>query len=800
MKKCLTWAICFAGMLLITNICLAASTRTYMNVDSDWRFSRGDFASGAMPAFDDSEWRKVNLPHDWSIEGPFDASLGSATGYAPGGIAWYRKHFKLDPAHKGKAVAIEFDGIYNNSEVWINGQYVGGRPYGYSSFQCDLTPYLKFDKDENVIAVRVDHTRLPDSRWYTGSGIYRHVRLRINDKLHIGYWGTFVSTPHVKEDTATVRVETTVENNSGNRKGFSLQTEIVAPNGRVLDSRTTLGTVDNDAKQTLVQPFSINRPQLWSLESPALYTVNTSLSVKSAVIDETSTPFGIRSTKFDPDKGFFLNGKSIKLKGVCIHHDAGSMGAAVPEKVLERRLRLLKELGINAIRTSHNPPAPELLDMCDRLGLLVKDEAIDEFTPGKNKWVAGWNAGTPGRFGYNEVFDQCAVTDVQDMVLRDRNHPCVIMWSIGNEFDYANDPFSHPVLGKEYKPENPSAEKMVQCARPLIDAVKKLDPSRPVTAALANVLMSDAVGLGEMLDIVGYNYQEQRYAEDHKQYPKRFIFGSENYHTYSAWAAVRDNDYICGQFLWTGIDYLGEAGRWPNRANGFGLLDLCGYKKPLAWFRQSLWTDKPMVYICVASTGGGRRERRQMEEEHWNWPDDKSVIVHCYSNCPEVQLTLNDKPIGSKKLKEATDGVLTWQVPFEPGVLKAVGLKDGKTVCQYVLKTAGKASKIELSPDVTELAADGKDICHLGFQVVDAKGVCVPDAGNELKFEVEGPAAIIGIDNGDINDTENCKDPVHKAFHGRGLAIIQSKAAPGKITLKASSPGLEGATATLTSK
>jgi beta-galactosidase len=797
MKKCLTWSLCFTGMLLIANICLAESARKYLDFDPDWLFSRGDFSSSAMPAFDDSGWRKLNLPHDWSVEGPFDASLGSATGYAPGGIAWYRKHFKLDSAYKGKAVAIEFDGVYNNAEVWINGQFAGRRPYGYSSFHLDLTPYLKFDKkDENVLAVRVDHTRLPDSRWYTGSGIYRHVRLRINDKLHIGRWGVFVSTSQIKGDVATVRIETTVENDSGNKKGFSLQSEIVGPDGRFVDSRTSLGTVDNDSKQTLVQQFSIDRPKLWSLDSPLMYTVNTSLNVGSKAIDGTSTPFGIRSAKFDPDKGFFLNEKPLKIKGVCIHHDAGCLGAAVPEKVLERRLRLLQDLGVNAIRTSHNPPAPELLDLCDRLGLLVMDEAFDEFTPGKNKWVSGWNAGLPGRFGYSEVFDQWADNDIQDMVLRDRNHPCIIMWSIGNEIDYANDPFSHPVLGKEYKPENPPAENMVKCARPLIDAVKKLDPSRPVTAALANVPMSDAVGLCELLEIVGYNYQEQRYADDHKKNSRRVIFGSENHPTYGAWLAVRDNQYISGQFLWTGIDYLGEAGRWPNRAAGFGLLDLCGYKKPLAWFRQSLWTDKPMVYICAAT--GGEQNPRMKEEEHWNWSKGQTVAVHCYSNCPEVQLSLNDKPIGSKKLKEATNGVLTWQVPYEPGRLTANGLKDGKTVCQYNLITAGKASKIQLSYDVTELAADGKDICHLGFEVVDAKGVCVPDAANELTFEIAGPAAIIGIDNGDLNDTSNCKDLVHKAYHGRGLAIIQSKTAAGKVTVKASSKGLESAAATLT--
>ncbi len=824
-----------------------AFARTYLDFDANWLFSRGEFANAMTPAFDDSYWRRVNLPHDWSVEGPFSPEGGSGNGYAPGGIGFYRKYFQLDPAYKGKIVAIEFDGVYNNAEVWINGQYIGGRPYGYISFECDLTPYLKFGPDENILTVRVDHSRFADSRWYTGSGIYRHVRLCVTDKFHIGHWGTFVTTPQVKADWALVNIETTIDNASGEKKPYSLELQIVAPDGQIVASRGASGTADVAGHLHVVQAATVERPQLWSLESPALYKLISRLKVDGKPVDETSTTFGIRTIRFDPDKGFFLNDKPLKIKGVCLHHDAGSLGAAVPEKVLERRLRLLKDLGVNTIRTSHNPPAPELLDLCDRMGLLVKDEAFDEFTPTKNKWVAGWNNGVPGRYGYGEVFDQWAVTDIQDMVLRDRNHPSIIMWSIGNEVDYANDPFSHDVLDKEeklekspqedkenkaktpakkddkpetppkkeYRPENPQAEDMVKCAKPLIEAVKNLDPSRPVTAALANVKMSGAVGLGELLDVVGYNYQEDRYFNDHKKYPKRFIFGSENNHTYKAWTAVRDNDYICGQFLWTGIDYLGEAKKWPNRGAAFGLLDLCGYKKPLGWFRQSLWTDKPMVYICSATrateaseaievapaTEENKKPRRMILDEHWNWPKDKKIVtVYCATNCPEVLLTLNDKLIGTKRLAEATNGFLSWEVTYEPGVLKALGQNNGITLCEYVLKTADKASRIEISPDVTELCADGKDVCHLEFRIVDAQGVRVPDAANKLTFDVEGPAAVIGIDNGDLDDSENPKDPAHKAYRGRGLAIIQSKKETGKITIKVSSPGLDTVSLTLTSR
>jgi beta-galactosidase len=468
-------------------------------------------------------------------------------------------------------------------------------------------------------------------------------------------------------------------------------------------------------------------------------------------------------------------------------------------------LRTLKDLGVNAIRASHNPPAPELLDLCDRLGLLVKDEAFDEFTPAKNKWVAGRNNGEPSRFGYAELFDQWSVIDVSDLVRRDRNHPSVIMWSIGNEIDYRNDPFSHPVLGDEYRPGNPPAQNLVICARPLIAAVKKLDPTRPVTAALATVEMSDAVGLGELLDVVGYNYQETRYAADHQKYPKRFIFGSENSSGLRQWLAVRDNDYVGGQFLWTGIDYLGEANRWPNRGSGAGLLDLCGFKKPNAWFRQSLWSDKPMVYLCasVGSGGGFGRGRGAFgfgAQESWNWPTNATVSVRCCTTCPEVELTLNGRQVGTRRLADAGDGALTWLVPFEAGVLKAVGRKDGRAVCEFALNTAGPARRILLLPDLTELRADGRDVCHLEFQVVDAQGVRVPDATPEVTLAVEGPAELLGIENGDLNSPANGKGPSRSALRGRGLAFIQSRTAAGKITVTANSPALESASVVMNSR
>jgi beta-galactosidase len=780
----------------------SSTGRLYVDMDAGWSFSRGDFANAMSADFDDSSWQRVNVPHDWSSEGPFGPGFASGNGYAPGGIGWYRKHFRLDASERDKLVAIEFDGVYDYAEVWVNGSFVGGRPYGYSSFECPLTPLLKFGDGENVIAVRVDHSRFADSRWYTGSGIYRHVRLRLTNPLHVGHWGVRITTPKITPDSATVRIETAVENVSGQRQSYSLQSEIIAPDGQVAGSLSTPGKLPGGTNAVAIQQIRVAHPQLWSPALPALYTLRNRLTAGSVVVDETTTSFGIRTLRFDPDRGFSLNGTAMKLKGVCLHHDAGTLGAAVPNEVLERRLRILKEIGVNAIRTSHNPPAPELLDLCDRMGFLVMDEAFDEFTPSKNKWVTGRNDGVPSRFGYAELFDRWSVTDIQDMVRRDRNHPSIIMWSIGNEIDFANDPFSDPVLGADYRPANPPASDLVRCAAPLIAAVKRLDPTRPTTAALATVAMSDAVGFGRMLGVAGYNYQENRYAADHRKFPKRFIYGSETSQQLSAWEAVATNAFVGGQFLWTGIDYLGEAGEWPNRGSGAGLLDLCGFKKPLAWFRQSLWSDRPMVYLCASAGGEGGTGRRRgfYLREDWNWPSNSMVVVHCFTTCPEVTLTLNDRPLGTKRLADAVNGGLTWEIPFEPGVLKAVGGKNGAVQSEFTLKTAGAAQRIELLPDVTELRADGKSICHVEFRIVDDQGVCVPNAAPEVTFTTDGPADILGVENGDLNDPETGKNGKRNAYHGRGLAILQSRTSAGPINVHATAPGLTGAEVTLESR
>lgn len=788
--------LAFLAAALLAGAALAQ--RQEQVLDSGWRFSKSDPGAAMNPAFDDTSWRPVRVPHDWSMDEPLRPDYGSGNGYAAGGVGWYRRSFTVDAAQRGRVARITFDGVYDHAQVWINGQYLGGRPYGYSSFQFELTRYLKTDGSPNVLAVRVDHSRQADSRYFTGSGIYRNARLSFTDPLHIAPWGSFVTTPVVSAARAEVKAEAELVNAATGERRFTLRAELIAADGLVIATRDTPARLRAGERRTLAQTLAVDQPRRWSLQTPQLYQLRQTVLVEGKPVDQTTTPFGIRSFRFDANTGFTLNGQAVKLKGVCLHHDAGSLGAAVPVSVLERRLRQLKDIGVNAIRTSHNPPAPELLDLADRLGLLVQAEAFDEFTPTKNKWIDGWNVGVPGRQGYGEQFADWSVRDVEDLVRRDRNHPSIVMWSVGNEIDYPNDPFSHPVLGAKYRPAAPPASDLVRLGRPLVDAVRRLDPTRPVTAAMASVEMSDAVGFGELFDVAGYNYQEARYAADHAKWPKRVIYGSENRHDYRAWAIVRDTPYISAQFLWTGFDYLGEAGRWPQRGADFGLFDLAGFMKPRGAFRASLWSDKPVVYLAAATasatlvasqSGQGTplldQQKRAQVAEHWNWPAGEPLVVSAYANTPEVQLWLNGRLVGTRQAGEAVEGILTWTLPFEPGELKAVGLKDGQPVAEFKLQTAGAAARIEL-----QRVARGQDgVEQVAFFIVDADGHRVPDAATTLHFELQGPVEILGIGNGNLADVDDPRGAEHAAYQGRGLAVLRHTGEQA-ARLRVSAPGL----------
>jgi beta-galactosidase len=572
--------------------------RTQFNFD--WKFVIGDDVEMRKGNFDDSEWRTLDLPHDWGIEGPFKQEYASGTAYLQGGIGWYRKTFEIPLNLKDKKVHIQFDGVYKNSEVWINEHYLGKRPYGYSSFHYDLTPYLNFGYEEkNVIAVRVDHPDIADSRWYAGSGIYRNVFLHISDHIYIKPYGIFVSTPVITASKAQIRMETTLVNENSEPVEINLIQIITNDQGHVITKKQSTIIVPEKSEQTYSQEAVVDNPMLWSIELPYLYNVETQVIRNGEVADQDRTTLGIRYFHFDPDKGFFLNGTHLKMKGVCVHHDAGCLGAAVPVKVWERRLTIFKEAGVNAIRMSHNPPAPELLDLCDSMGFLVMDEAFDEWEFPKNKWVEGHNKGIPSLDGYAANFDEWADIDLRDMILRDRNHPSIVFWSIGNEIDYPNDPYSHAVLGGKYDPNRPNAERMGDIAQRLVKVVKQYDTTRPVTAALASPLMSNETLFPDSLDVVGYNYMEHLYDGDHIKYPKRVIYGSENGRNQQAWTAVENNEYMSAQFIWTGIDYLGEARGWPIRNSTSGMMDLAGFKKPLFYFKQSVWSEVDMVHLGI---------------------------------------------------------------------------------------------------------------------------------------------------------------------------------------------------------
>lgn len=751
----------------------------------DWKFFEGNVPDAQQINFDEIGWADVNLPHDWSITGPLDRKNpgGKDNGYFPGGIGWYRKHFRLLPADEGKKVCVQFDGIYHNSEVWINGHSLGVRPYGYISFQHDLTHYVKFDQD-NVLAVRVNNTDLPNCRWYTGSGIYRQVRLTVTDKLHIKHWGTYVTTPSISQDQATVRIRTEVENSYTEPKRCPLITQIIDPSGKVIVESVATQDVSAREDYQFDQEIQVPNPQLWSIENPTMYRVQTVIQNEKGICDAYETPFGIRRIRFDKDKGFLLNDQQVKMKGVCIHHDAGCLGTAVPIRAWERRLEILKSIGCNAIRTSHNPPSPELLDLCDRMGFVVIDEAFD-------KWG--------GKYG--RQFEQWWRIDMVDMLRRDRNHPSVVMWSVGNEVDGQGRP------------------EFMEQLKQLVDLTREFEPTRPVTCALRPFEVKSreenaktVTKIAKLVDVISCNYQEQWFEDYRKEYPEIIIIASESYPYYrgkdmsykafeplNPWLEAASHEYVLGTFYWTGIDYLGEAvAGWPFHGWNCSLIDTCGFIRPFANLHKSFWTEKPMVHIAVMDDS---LDVSEPTKAHWDWPkmdthwnlpqlEGKHVKVVTFTNCRAVELFVNGKSMGTKELKDFPDKMITWTVPYEPGRIEARGLDQGSVACSHQLQTAGKPANIRLITDREKIRADGRDLCHVEVQIIDEAGILVPTANHEIQFGIEGAGTIIGVDNGDITSMEPYKVKNRKAFHGRALVIIQSAQKSGPIMLKAQAKGL----------
>ena len=789
-------------LILLLNMSLTGQPagRSIQNFNPGWRFFRGDVPGGQETGLNDSGWRTLDLPHDWSIEGPFSSDNASCTGYLPGGIAWYRKTFTIPENESGRKVFIYFGGIYNNSEVWINGNYLGKRPNGYISFGYDLSQYLNFG-GENLIAVKVDHSLAADSRWYTGSGIYRDVMIITTEPVHIKQWGIYCKTPEVTPEKAVLSADITVVNETGKNINVKVTGTLIYRN-EVIGKITRKISFSSSNEVVVNQVFDVPNPKLWDVETPNLYTLVTEVKGRE-LLDNVTTTVGFRDLKFDADKGFFLNGKNLKLKGICMHHDAGCLGSAVPKEEISRRLDILKEMGCNAIRTSHNPFSSDFLDLCDEKGFLVIDEAFDEWELPKKKWLAGWNAGTPGKEGYAENFKEWGKRDLQDFVLRDRNHPSIIMWSIGNEVDYPNDPYSHPVLNTEANPQTwakyseslPHANRLGEVAGELVAVIKNLDKTRPVTAGLASALMSNETGYADALDVAGYNYQESRYATDHARYPKRPLYGSENGMTLEMWNYVADNDYVMGQFLWTGFEYIGEAGRFPSRSNTAGVIDLAGNKKPEFYFRQSLWSDKPMVFIGTSDrtvkSGPENLWSHKRVVPLWNWDEGKTISVSAFSNCEEVELFLNNRSLGNKKMADFINRAITWDVPFEKGTLKALAKNNGNPVAEYEIKTTGTPVKISAFCSEKILKADNKSLAHIFVTVCDENGNTVYNADNEVKCEINGPVRLLGMEDSNPSNIEDYKDNRQHAYHGKLLIYLQAADKTGVVGITLSSPGLE---------
>ena len=743
-------------------------------INLDWRFHLGDVMDAYYMGYDDSAWRKVTLPHDWAVEHPFSPAYASGTGYLPGGTGWYRKHFELKESDAGKRVRVTFLGAYKHAKVWINSNYLGRHAYGYTSFSFDITEFVR--PGENVIAVRLEHDEPADSRWYTGSGIDRDVLLEISDPVCFQENGVFAATEKVENGRGEllIRYETLgaegarfrLIDKEGKEKGAC---EARGENGRAV--------------------MDVPGAHLWSVFDPYLYTLIGETLQNGQVTDTVCVPFGIRTFRFDADKGFFLNGQSMKLKGVCVHHDAGCLGAAVPKNVWKRRLLKFKDAGCNALRTAHNPPDPDLLDLCDELGLLVMDEAFDEWEGTKNKWWQGHNVYPPKHYGYAEDFPEWHTADLTSMVKRDRNHPCIVLWSIGNEIDYPNDPYVTPlfqeVLGNNdankplaerlYDVRKPDAGRLAKVARELTAIVHALDESRPVTSALSFPELSNLTGYADALDISGYNYREHFYQDDHEKYPGRVILGSENSHDPKAWRAVRDNAFISAQFLWTGVDFLGECKGWPLRISQAGMVNLAGYEKPLFYQRKALWTNTPFARLAV---GKGESERHGVWMERFRWEGEtgEELTVSCYTNQKEAELFLNGRSLGTKSLKDEDGCRVCWKVPYEKGALT---VKAGDA--QDTLRTVEKAVKISIQPDTRELKADGMDVMQAEISLLDEENQLGADA--VIHCQALGDAEILGIENGCPDDLTPYPEKYRKTLDGRAIVYVRAGRTKGKALL-----------------
>ena len=823
MKRKITLFTLVLNVLLLLN---AKPMQRKQDFTDNWKFSLTTANLEAeQPAFDDAAWRSLNLPHDWSIESDFSnknpASPGG--GALPGGLGWYRKSFTIDKSWQGKQIYIDFDGVYCRSEVWINGVSVGKRPFGYISFRYDLTPHIKFG-EQNVIAVKVDNSKQPNSRWYSGSGIYRNVWLTVTNPVHVDLWGTHVTTPEVSEKSASVNVETTVKNTSKSQVKVLVKQVLLSPKNKKAAQNASEITIKPEQSEKIKLDMLVQQPARWSIEQPNLYKLVTTLYIAGKEVDSYTTNVGLRSFEFDVHKGFFLNGKSVKINGVCNHHDLGALGAAINTRALERQLQILKEMGCNGIRTSHNPPAPELLDLCDRMGFIVQAEAFDMWKKRKTT------------NDYSLEFAEWHERDLTDFIVRDRNHPSIFSWSIGNEVgeQWANNESENMDLQqanillnapKEVSKEDLKSGKVnlnALLTTHLVNIVKKSDTTRPVSAAANGTDDNNPLFVSGALDIIGFNYHENEFADITKRQPTKPFLVSESVSSVqtrgfylmpsdsayiwpkhwsipftnplqkcsaydnnhapwgstheTTWKIIKKYPHITGQYIWTGFDYLGEPTPywWPSRSSYFGIIDLAGFPKDVYYMYQSEWTSKDMLYIFP----------------HWNWEAGNTVDVWAYyNNADEVELYLNGKSLG-KKQKMGDDLHVFWRVKYEPGIIEAVSRRAGMDVLTREIKTAGEPVSIRLTADRSKIAADGKDLSFVTAELVDKDGIAHPLADKLVKFSIEGNGFIAGTDNGSQYDPNSLKKPERHLFFGKCLAIVQSNSKAGKIILRAQVDGL----------
>ncbi len=813
---------------------LSSESRERLSFNDGWLFSLADDSLAARPEFVDSGWRKLNLPHDWAIEGDFsqDNPSGTGGGALPGGVGWYRKTFVAENKDKGKHFRIEFDGVYMNSEVFINGTCLGKRPYGYISFSYDLTPYLKWG-EKNVIAVRVDNAEQPNSRWYSGCGIYRNVWLLKTGDVCVAEWGTYVTTAKVDGQGASLNLVTTLENTGKENADVTVRSVLKDAEGKEVAQTESPANLVAEKSAEIAQKLQVTSPQLWDVEHPYLYSLVTEVMKGGQCVDRYVTPVGIRTFSFDAAKGFVLNGKPTKINGVCMHHDLGCLGAAVNVRAMERQLQMLKEMGCNGIRCSHNPPAPEWLDLCDRMGFIVMDEAFDMWRKKKTA------------YDYSLYFNEWHERDLHDFILRDRNHPSVFMWSIGNEVleqwsDAQADTLSleeaNLILNFGHSADMLAKEGEVSVnsllTKKLADFVKALDPTRPVTAGCNEPNPANHLFRSEALDIIGYNYHNVNIPDVPRNFPgKPFIitesnsalmtrgyyrmpsdemfiwperwdkpfydatFACSSYdNCHAPWENTHEenllltkkNDFISGQYVWTGFDYIGEPTPygWPARSSYFGIIDLAGFPKDVYYLYQSEWSNKQVLHLFP----------------HWNWTAGQDVDMWCYYNqADEVELFVNGKSQGVKA-KDENHLHVVWRVKYEPGSVKVVARKDGKVVGEKEIQTAGEPKKIRLTPDRNTLNADGKDLSFVTVEIVDAEGNLCPLADNLVHFEVEGNLFITGVDNGSQTSMERFKDNKRKAFNGKCLVVLQNNGKTGAARLKAVAEGLEDAVVEIVSE